>query len=279
MKVRRISALFVVIAIVLAVSFGAAAQQKAPRISTEPELKEDLALGPCKNAERLEAVNKLFMRMGAPEAEIKSDKVKDIQNVIFTKKGKTNETVVIGAHYDKVSVGCGIIDNWSGIVILAHLMRTLGEVDTQKTYVFAAFDREEEGMRGSAAMVKEIPKEARANYCSMVNLDSFGLGYPFILENASSPKMIKFAKDLGTELKATVNVAEIPGASSDSASFKDKDIPAITLSALSGEWPRYMHNSNDKIENVIPGSVRVGYRFALEYITRIDAGACSMFAK
>jgi hypothetical protein len=142
-----------------------AAQQKVPRISTEAELTEDLNLGPCKNSERLEAVKKLFLRMGAAEADIKAEKVKDIQNVYVTRNGKTAQTVVIGAHYDKVSSGCGIIDNWSGIVILAHLFRTLADSDIQKTYIFAAFDREEEGLKGSAAMVKAIPKEERSGYC------------------------------------------------------------------------------------------------------------------
>jgi Zn-dependent M28 family amino/carboxypeptidase len=254
-----------------------AAQPTGPRTSTEAELKEDLN-GPCKNTERLDAVKKLFVKMGAPESEIKSDKTNDVQNVVFTKKGKTSETVVIGAHYDKVSSGCGIIDNWSGIVILAHLMRTISDTETQKTYIFAAFDREEEGLKGSKVMAKAIPKESRANYCSMVNLDSFGLGYPVVLENASSSKMTKLAKELGTELKVQVTPIDVPGADSDSSSFKDKDIPAITLSALSSQWPQYMHSSNDKLENVIPGSVRVGYRFALEYVTRIDTGACNMFS-
>ncbi len=254
-----------------------AAQPTGPRISTEAELKEDLN-GPCKNDERLDAVKKLFIKMGAAEAEIKAEKTSDVQNVVYTKKGKTNETVIIGGHFDKVSTGCGIIDNWSGIVILAHLVRTISSAETQKTYVFAAFDREEEGLKGSKVMAKAIPKESLSTYCSMVNLDSFGLGYPVVLDNASSPKMTKFAQELGKELKVQVTPLNIPGANSDSSSFKDRDIPAITLSALSADWPRYMHSSNDKLENVIPGSVRVGYRFALEYITRIDAGACTMFS-
>lgn len=255
-----------------------AAQPTGPRISTEAELKEDLN-GPCKNDERLDAVKKLFIKMGAAEAEIKAEKTSDVQNVVYTKKGKTNETVIIGGHFDKVSTGCGIIDNWSGIVILAHLIRTIRSAETQKTYVFAAFDREEEGLKGSKVMAKAIPKESLSTYCSMVNLDSFGLGYPVVLDNASSSKMTKFAQELGKELKVQVTPLNIPGANSDSSSFKDRDIPAITLSALSADWPRYMHSSNDKLENVIPGSVRVGYRFALEYITRIDTGACTMFSK
>lgn len=248
------------------------------RTSTEGELVEDLKLGPCKNDERLDGVKKLFVRMGAAEADIKAEKIKDNQNVIFTKKGKTDEMVIIGAHYDKVKDGCGIIDNWSGVVILAHVLKAIAAADVQKTYIFAAFDREEKGMKGSSAWAKAIPKESRASYCSMVNLDSFGLGDPMIFENASSPSMIRFGTRLGTELSMKVPTVSIRRADSDSSSFKKIGIPAITLSALSAKDPKkYMHSSKDKVENVLTGSVYRGYTFALEYIRRIDAGACDMF--
>jgi Zn-dependent M28 family amino/carboxypeptidase len=259
---------------------GAIGQTAPIRISTEDELNEDVKVGPCKNAERLEAVKKLFVRMGVPESDIRLDKFKDIQNVVAIKKGKTDETIVVGAHYDKVSSGCGTIDNWSGIVILAHLLRSMRSASTEKTYVFVAFDHEEDGLLGSAAMAKNIPKEERSRYCSMVNLDSFGMGYPLILENASSPAMVKFAKELGKELQATVNSVSLAGvADADSTSFKDRDIPAITISALSPKWPQVLHSANDKIENLAPSSVRVGYDYTLRYLVKIDAGRCDAFRK
>jgi Zn-dependent M28 family amino/carboxypeptidase len=258
---------------------GVLAQEKGPRVSTEEELKADVAAGPCKNDERFDAVKKLFQRMGATDDEIKVETFDKGQNIVLSKKGTTDETVILGAHYDKVSSGCGLIDNWSGVVILAHMYRTLKSSGSNKSYIFAAFDKEEQGMQGSAAMAKAIPKEQRTKYCSMINLDSFGLGYPLILENASSPSMIKLAKDLGKELNVPVNGLDLPAANSDSTSFRNKDIPAITLSALSGKWPEYMHTDKDKLESVIPGSVRVGYNYGLQYLIKIDGGSCDMFRK
>lgn len=253
-------------------------QAPATNAEIEEQLKADLNTGPCKSNERADAVKALFKKMGASDADINAEKIKDIQNVVVTKKGKTDETVIVGAHYDKVSDGCGIIDNWSGVVILAHLYRTLSKMETQKTYVFVAFDKEEVGLQGSVAMAKSIPKEKRSTYCAMVNLDSFGLGYPVILENASSSKMIKAAKDLAGELKAPITGFNLAGvASADSASFKEKDIPAITLSALSNKWPEFMHSSKDKMENVVIGSVRIGYFFGLEYLKKIDKAGCPDF--
>ena len=256
---------------------SAVAQSETIKIATPEEIKEDLKSVPCKNDDRFEAVKKLFQKMGATDKDMTVGD-KDVRNLVLVKKGKTAETVVIGAHYDKVSAGCGVIDNWSGVVVLAHLYRTIRMMGTEKTYIFAAFDKEEVGLQGSAAMVKAIPAAERANYCSMVNLDSFGLGNPLILENASTASMVKAAKDLGTELGVPVKGISLPGAAdADSSSFKNKDIPAITLSALSDDWPKYMHKTSDTLDNTSAASVRLGYQYGLNYIGKIDLGPCNMF--
>lgn len=251
--------------------------QAAVRISTEDEIKADLA-GPCTNEERLAAVKALFKKMGAKDDDIKVETFGDANNVVLTKKGLTAETVVIGAHYDKVKDGCGIIDNWSGVVVLAHLYRTYSSFATNKSYIFVAFDKEENGLKGSAAMVKAIPKEQRKNYCSMINLDSFGLGNPYILDDASSPKMVKLFQTLGEENKVPVKVIQLGGAAdSDSSSFKNSDIPGITISTLNSKWADYMHTAKDKVGAADANSVLIGYQFGLLFTERVDQGACSMF--
>ena len=268
------------ILLIAAFSSAVAAQKAAPVLATENDLKEDLKLVPCKNSERLEAVKKFFQKMGAAENEISAEKIKGIQNVLVTKKGETDEIVIVGAHYDKVSEGCGAIDNWTGIVIIGNIYRTLRNFATHKTYIFVAFDREETGLEGSAAMAKSIPKENRLSYCSMVNLDSFGFGYPQVLVNASNSKMTAAAKALADELKMPFSTASLAGvADADSTSFNNKDIPAITFHGLSNEWPKYLHSSKDQLENINSGSVRIGYAFVIEYIKKIDPGSCGIFRK
>jgi Zn-dependent M28 family amino/carboxypeptidase len=216
--------------------------------------------------------------MGAAEADITAEKVKDVQNVVVNKKGKTAETVIIGAHYDKASDGCGAIDNWTGIVIVGNLYRSMRNADTEKTYIFVAFDKEEVGLVGSGVMASSIPKENRPSYCSMVNLDSFGFAYPQVLENASNPKMTAMAKDLAAELKMPFASASLAGmADADSSTFQAMGIPAITFHGLSNKWQHYLHSSNDKLENINSGSVAVGYNFLLQYLAKIDSAACGVF--
>jgi Zn-dependent M28 family amino/carboxypeptidase len=277
MKINLLHALLLVSLLFCRALAQAPAQAPGLKIATDEEITEDLKAAPCKNSERLEAVKKFFMKMGATESEILAEKVDGVQNVVLTKKGKTNETVIIGAHYDKVDKGCGAIDNWTGIVIIGNLYRTMRNTDTEKTFVFIAFDKEETGMVGSAVYAKSIPKEKRESYCGMINLDSFGFTYPQVFKEISNYKMTVAAQDLAKDLKMPLNLVSIAGASSDSSPFNEKGIPAITFTALSDNWKNYLHSANDKFENINVSSVRVGYYFLMQYATRLETEACSAF--
>jgi Zn-dependent M28 family amino/carboxypeptidase len=271
---------FYILFFILCFSSFSYAQGTGIKIASEAEIKENLQLVPCKNEERLAAVKKLFQTLSAADSDITVEKSKDLQNLVVTKKGKSDETIVVGAHYDKVKDGCGAIDNWTGIVIIANLYRTLKNVSTDKTILFVAFDREESGLLGSEAMAKAISKDKRANFCAMVNLDSFGFSYPQILDNTSSPRLSDLAKELMKELKLPFLHASLAGtADADSTSFIKKDIPAITFHGLSNDWQKFLHSSNDKLENVNTSSVFVGYQFLLRYLAKVDSSGCGAFRK
>jgi Iap family predicted aminopeptidase len=258
----------------------APAQSPDAEFSTETEIKIDLSADVCKgNDERLEAVVKLFGKMGAKSDEIKVDKFKDADNVVVTVKGKTDETIVVGAHFDKTLVGCGVIDNWSGVVILAHLYRTMRQYETEKTYVFAAFGAEESGLIGSERMAKGIPKERRASYCAMINFDSFGLAYPQALSNISDAKLMDLAEIVSKDLKLPFSKAAITNASSDSASFRQQKIPAVTIHGMNDRWQQFLHGSGDRLENANAKSVYIGYRFGMNFLAKLDASGCGDFRK
>ena len=143
-----------------------AAQQHGPAISTPDAINEEFAAVPCKNEERMTAVKALFERMGAAESNSTVEKYKNVENFVVRKPGASSETIIIGAHYDKVSDGCGAIDNWTGIVAIAHIFSALKDVPLQKTVLFVAFGNEEKGLFGSHAMASAIDKNQVAQYCA-----------------------------------------------------------------------------------------------------------------
>ncbi|HEV2915746.1 MAG TPA: M20/M25/M40 family metallo-hydrolase [Pyrinomonadaceae bacterium] len=257
---------------------GAGAQPRSrPKISTLEQFQTEFASVPCRNEERLDGVRALFERMGAPASDISIDTFEGVRNLVVIKRGTSAEKIVIGAHYDKVRSGCGAVDNWSGIVTLGHLYRSLKDVALKKTLVFVAFGEEEKGLVGSRAMVKAIKPEELEQYCAMVNIDSLGMGAPQVADNMSSEKLGKLAGELALEMKMPFGHVIVDGANADSSSFKGKMIPALTIFGLGNDWPKVLHSDNDQPSRVNPTSVYLGYRLALYLVVRVEEAACSAY--
>src|SRR5262245_12259144 len=132
---------FILVFLLLFQPVPAFAQTPDLPISTVEQIKEDIARVPCENEKRFTAVKSLFEAAGAQESDLMIDKYKDVENLIVTKKGESPQKIVIGAHYDKVMKGCGAVDNWTGIVALVNLYKTLKDVPLKKTLVFIAFGK------------------------------------------------------------------------------------------------------------------------------------------
>lgn len=253
-------------------------QQRKAAFSTPEQIQEDIKAVPCRsNAERLEGVKALFMKMGAPASDISVEKLNSVENVVLRKQGSTPELIVVGAHYDKVSHGCGAVDNWTGIVAIAHIYKTIKDVPLKKTVLFVGFGREEEGLIGSRAMVKAIAKEDLGRYCAMINIDSLGLGVPQVETGISSKKLVARAAELARRMEMPFQQGTIREGDTDSSSFLERKIPAIALHALSNEWQKVLHSHDDKVSKVNTMSVFLGYRLALALFGEVEISACDAF--
>jgi hypothetical protein len=247
------------------------------RISTQEEIAAEFKSVPCKNKDRLPAARALFERMGAPPADISIEKAGGAENLVLVKRGATDERILIGAHYDKVDRGCGALDNWTGIVAIAHLYRSFANWKSTRTLVFVAFDKEEAGLVGSRAMASHLDKAQAAQYCAMVNIDTLGLAAPQVADNMSSKKLEELAEALAKELKMPFGHTSIPNALTDSVPFVDKKIPAIEIHGMSNDWKSILHTDYDQVSKIKPASVYLGYRLALLMVYRIDGMPCDAF--
>lgn len=248
------------------------------RISTEEELKREFEKVPCKNDERLAAVQALFVQSGANPSEIRVEKLKNVENVVLTLPGETTDKVIVGAHYDVAGSGsCGAIDNWTGIVAIAHLYRSFKEAPRKKTLVFVAFGKEELGLIGSTAMAEAIKKQNEtAQYCAMYNIDSLGLAMPQIDDHLSSKSLVELGESLAKKMEIPFAHGSVAG-ESDSAPFLKIGIPALTLMAVNADWMKILHSRNDQAKAINETSVYLGYRLALSMLTQIDAADCQAF--
>jgi putative aminopeptidase FrvX len=275
-KSARRQSQFALVALLFFLSSFSTGAQTLP-ISTVEQIKTDLDAVPCANEKRLDAVRSLFEHAGAPPSDITVDPYKDVENLVVIRKGESSEKIVIGAHYDKVQHGCGAVDNWTGIVALAHLYRTLNDAPLKKTLVFVAFGKEEKGLVGSRAMVKAINKEQLSEYCAMINIDSLGMATPQVGDNMSSKKLGQFTVELAKELQIKFGHRDIPGADSDSSSFIARKIPAVMIHGLANDWATVLHTNYDQSSRVNPAGVYLGYRLVLALIVRLDQSTCEAF--
>ena len=256
---------------------SSATQSTRVSISTPEQIKAEFDSVPCNNEERLSAVKALFERMGAPTADISIDKHKNVENLVVRKQGSSQEKIAVGAHYDKVAEGCGAVDNWTGIVTVAHLYRSLKDVPLKKTILFVAFGKEEKGLIGSHAMVDAINKDQVAQYCEMINIDSLGFAAPQVADNMSSEKLEALTAETAKEMKMPFSHASIGNADADSSSFLMKKIPAVTIHGLNNDWPSILHSRNDQPSKVKPISVYLGYRLVLALVVRLDNTGCNEY--
>ena len=93
--------------------------------------------------------------------------------VVDLNAGSGADSVLIGAHYDSVPNGPGIVDNGSGV---ANLLSLAEKVTTEHSHLsqtirLAFWDAEETGVEGSVAYVKALTESERARISGYVNID------------------------------------------------------------------------------------------------------------
>src|ERR1017187_9736010 len=86
--------------------------------------------------------------------------------------------IVVSAHYDHLGILNGQVfngadDNASGTAALFALAKYFSGHKPENSLIFAAFDGEEEGLRGSLAFVKQPPVDVRSIIAD-VNMDMIG---------------------------------------------------------------------------------------------------------
>lgn len=171
----------------------------------------------------------------------------------------TDQTIVIGAHYDHLGLGIegslapkrgqihnGADDNASGVAGILELARLLNtERDKlRRNVLFISFGGEELGALGSTYFVKN-PILPLKNIVTMINLDMIGRlreDKLVISGTGTSPEFKDLLeKTAGTNFKLTLN--EDGYGPSDQASFYAKDIPVLFF--FTGSHAEY-HRPEDK---------------------------------
>lgn len=215
----------------------------------------------------------LFSDAGCRAANLSEEAVsrRKEPNVICMLPGETDNTIVIGAHFDHVSEGKGIVDNWSGASLLPSLYESLAARPRKHSYLFVGFTGEEEGLVGSKFYVNHLSTEERSRIQMTIILDTLGLGPTEIWLNRSN----KYGSDAlvlaANALHLPLSVMNVDGFGvSDEESFIDKKIPSVMIHSLTSETAKVLHNRLDA-----PAAIRFSdyydtYHLLAGYLALLD---------
>ena len=226
------------------------------------------------NSRRAETLKEMFEEAGCRNPNLEEQPVPktDAPNVICTLPGTGEEAIIIGAHFDYVAEGQGVVDNWSGASLLPSLFQSLRSASLKHTYIFIGFTDEEEGMVGSKYYAKGLTEDQISRVRAMINLDTLGLGPTEIWLHDSDSKLVKNMVALAAAMKLPISNMDVDQfGDSDNRSFKLRHIPVLTLHSVTLENLKILHSGNDTIKAMKLDDYYDSYKLIAGYLYYLDA--------
>jgi hypothetical protein len=234
-------------------------------------LEERLKRVTRENKLREEVLRKLFEEAGCEQLSEQALKGLSTPNVVCRLPGEGKLAIVVGAHYDKVADGDGVIDNWGGASLLPSLFESLKESPRRLTFLFVGFSDEEDFLRGSRAYVKALNREEKGSITAMVDIDCLGLGPTKIEVNLSNKQLVDAAWIMARALKlqiAGVNMGRV--GMSDAASFRDIKVPTLDFHSVTQETLPILNGRRDTAAALRMEDYIDTYRLIGAYLAYLD---------
>lgn len=182
------------------------------------------------------------------------------KNMIGYIKGTTSKIIVISAHYDHLGVINGKIyngadDNASGIAGLLKIATHYAKNKPMHTLIFAAFDAQEFGRKGSEYFVNHPPVDIKKIKLNL-NLDMIShndKGELYAAGTYKYPQLKNYIATTNPDLKILFGHDNSKLKSddwtdqSDQSAFNDKNIPFIYFGV---EDHKDYHKASDNFENI-----------------------------
>ena len=201
---------------------------------------------PCVN---INAKDAFSLVRSAPEkvriAVEQTESVSSSRNVVAELPGRTEEWIVLSAHYDSTPLSHGAYDNMSGCIGLLGILDALrGKAPLRYGLRFLFCGSEEVGLLGSKVYTA-AHEEALEKIALNVNLDMIGtyMG-KFIACVSAEDKLVHYLQYLcalrgwGIQVRQDVY-------SSDSTPFADHGVPALSFARIAPKSQATIHNRYD----------------------------------
>ncbi|MBQ4258444.1 MAG: Zn-dependent exopeptidase M28 [Clostridia bacterium] len=245
----------------------------------QKELRPYVSLGKKMLAMNMNAKDAFtLVKSGVKTVRIEIDQEEfdgESQNVIAEIPGKSDDWIILSAHYDTTSLSHGSYDNLSGCIGLLCVMETLLRKAPHRCGIrFIFCGSEERGLLGSKAYTEAHEEELKSAVLN-INLDMIGtyMGR-FIACVSAEEALVSYLRYLGAELGFAI--APRQGVySSDSTPFADKCVPALSFARIAGANQATIHNRYDRIGLLSPERILSDSAFIAEFTRRMaDSAKC-----
>jgi hypothetical protein len=223
--------------------------------------------------EREQIVKELFARAGCPADQLQEMPVKHVAapNILCTLPGESEAEIVVGAHFDFVNAGKGVIDNWSGAALLPSLLESLNKIPRHHRFIFVSFTNEEDGLVGSKAYVHSLTKAQLKQISAMVNMDSLATGPTKVELDRADKKLVAALNTVAKTLQMPLSAVNVHSVGrSDSDSFQDVDVPAICIHSITQQTLPILHSGRDNMEAVKLDDYYNSYQLIAAYLAYLD---------
>jgi len=192
-------------------------------------------------------------------------------NVVAEIPGRNGEFITLSAHLDTTRMSHGSYDNMSGCVGLLCVMDALKGADLNYGLRFVFCGSEERGLLGSKAYVRDHEQDLEKTALN-INLDMIGtIMGKFIACASAEEALASYLRYMGAELNFPVE-ARTGVYSSDSTSFADKGVPAVSLARIAGGNAAPIHCRYDTPDVLSMTQMEKDIAFIAEFTRRM---ACS----
>jgi hypothetical protein len=236
-------------------------------------IESRLRAAPRKNQDREASFESMFRQAGCTGDNLfeQAVKHKEFPNVICRLPGTTDSTIIVGAHFDKVGRGGGVVDNWSGASLLPSFFQGLQDRARKHAFLFVGFTAEEQGLVGSAYYVSHMTAEEIERTRAMVNIDTLALGPTEVWLTHSDRRLAGafFAMAKSMQLPLSIANADRVG-DDDSHSFIRRKIPTLMVHSVTNRTLHILHSDDDNLSAVKFDDYYDSYRLLEAYLVWID---------
>jgi hypothetical protein len=225
------------------------------------------------NSKREANLKALFATVGCLQENLSEQPVANLKqpNIICKLPGETDSVILVGAHFDRVNRGDGVIDNWSGASLLPSLYQALSSTTRRHTFIFVSFAGEEEGLVGSQFFVRSLAAGDLSRIKAMVNMDSLALGPTEVWVSHSDSDLVRWLNTMAYSLKLPLKGMDVERIGrSDEEPFIEQHIPAVTIHSVTQRTLEVLHSPRDNYSAVSFKDYYDTYRLLCAYLAFLD---------